>query len=162
MKPAFLGTDCFEAIATKRTTGWGPFRKRVFKVRIRQGFALRDSSGICWRPVLRNGQTQYASDGATVPWPLNRLFAGDPLHFQFSAMGIHDPCCNTGYLEALHPGSTMWVVVRVTRSQADDLLSQGIIAEDGLRITSTAYWLGVRIGAALGVGVRKPKRPKTT
>jgi hypothetical protein len=47
-----------------------------------------------------------------------------------------------------------WQVVDVSRAQADELLRIGIIAEGGWRATAGAYWCGVRVGAALGVGRR--------
>jgi hypothetical protein len=160
-KPHFVGTRNFSAVVTKRTTGWFLFRKRIYKVIVREGFYLQDEEGICWRPVMRRGVARFASDGATVPWPINRFFAGDPLHFQYSCMGIHDPACTYGFLERMDPAAGVWEVVRVPRSQADSLMAQGITAEEGLRITRLGYHAGVRIGSFFGVGVRHPRKPST-
>lgn len=157
MKPRFLGTHYFEAVLTRRSVGLFVFRKRIFKVRVVEGFALQDEDGVLWRPVLgADGKRSYASDGATIPPPLSWCGAFDPLRYQHSAMGIHDPACSDGRLERLALSARGgWEVVAVPRRQADDLLAQGIIAEGGWRITSGAYWCGVRVGAAMGVGVRK-------
>jgi hypothetical protein len=157
MKPRFLGTGDFEAVVTRRTTGFFVFRKRIYKVRVRAGFALQDEDGNLWRPVLgKDGKRAYASDGATIPPPISWFGAFDPLRYQCAAMGIHDPACRDGKLELMTPLDTrVWQVVDVPRAKADDLLRQGVIAEDGWRITSGAYWLGVRAGAAVGIGVRK-------
>lgn len=166
MKPRFLGTHYFEAVLTRRSVGLFVFRKRIYKVRVRAGFALQDEDGNLWRPVLgKDGKKSYASDGATIPPPISWFGAFDPLRYQFSAMGIHDPACKEARLEMLPRFTEIeprvwidreaWKVVEVTRPHADDLLRQGIIAEGGWRITSGAYWCGVRAGAALGIGVRK-------
>ena len=52
-----------------------------------------------------------------------------------------------------------WQVVDVPRALADELLRQGVIAEGGfhighVQITASAYYAGVRLGAALGIGRR--------
>ena len=75
-------------------------------------------------------------------------------------MGIHDPACKYKKLQRWTNLADGWQVVDVPRSLADELLRQGVIAEGGfhigkLQVTALCYWLGVRAGAALGVGVRK-------
>lgn len=156
MKPRFLHPDRFQVELTKRTEGFFVFRKHLFRVTASEGFALQDESGALWRPVmLGTGQTTYMSDGATIPPPLSWIGAFDPLRYQYSAMGIHDPACRTGHLQRWADITDGWQVVSVSRPQADDLLRQGIIAEGGWRVTSGAYWCGVRVGAFFGVGVRK-------
>jgi hypothetical protein len=69
-------------------------------------------------------------------------------------MGIHDPACRCGKLHRWAGLTEGWQVVDVSRAQADELLRIGIIAEGGWRATAGAYWCGVRVGAALGVGRR--------
>lgn len=156
MKPRFLGSNDFEAVATRKTTGIFIFRRRIYKVRVRAGFALQDEDGRLWRPKLgKDGKRSYASDGGTIPPPICWFSAFDPLKYQLSCMGIHDPACADAELECMLTPMSEWSVVAVDRSLADDLLSQGIIAEGGLRVTSGAYWCGVRVGAAFGVGVRR-------
>ncbi len=157
MKPRFLHPDRFEAKLTKRTERSIILRRHVYAVTVSEGFALQDSDGVLWRPViLSSGQTHYFSDGATIPFPLAWIVpALDPLRYIMSSMGIHDPACRCGKLQRWAGITDGWQVVAVPRAQADELLRQGVIAEGGWRVTAGAYWCGVRAGAALGVGVRR-------
>jgi hypothetical protein len=74
-------------------------------------------------------------------------------------MGIHDPACKCKKLQRWANLTDGWQVVDVPRSLADELLRQGVIAEGGfhigkVHITASAYYAGVRLGAALGIGRR--------
>jgi hypothetical protein len=156
MKPRFLCPERFEAVLTNRTERSILFRRHVYAVTVSEGFALQDSDGVLWRPViLSSGQTHYFSDGATIPYPFAWFVpALDPLRYRLSSMGLHDPACRCGKLQRWANLTDGWQVVDVPRALADDLLRQGIIAEGGWQITAGAYWCGVRTGAALGIGRR--------
>jgi hypothetical protein len=135
-------------------------RRRLYKVTISEGFALQDEDGVLWRPViLSSGQTTYYSDGSTVPFPINCLTVFSAISYKYSSMGIHDPACKCKKLQRWANLTDGWQVVDVPRALADELLRQGVIAEGGFRIgklqvTARCYWLGVRAGAALGIGRR--------
>jgi hypothetical protein len=155
MKPRFLCPERFQEVPTNRTERSIVLRRRLYKVTISEGFALQDSGGVLWRPViLSSGQTTYYSDGSTVPFPINCLTVFSAISYKYSSMGIHDPACRTGKLQRWTNLADGWQVVDVSRAQADELLRVGIIAEGGWRVTAGAYWCGVRAGAALGVGRR--------
>ena len=142
--PEFLGWEKFHAELTDRTVRSFLFRRDVFRVRILEGFALLDENGDCWRPVVK----QYDSDAASIPHPLDWLVpALNVLRYKRSSMGIHDPACEYECLEKWSRESGLWVPTYVPRGKADWLLAQGIRAEKGWRITARMYWLGVRIGA---------------
>jgi hypothetical protein len=155
MKPRFLHPERFQDVLTPRTERSIIFRRRLYKVTISEGFALQDSDGVLWRPViLGSGQTSYYSDGSTVPFPFNCLTVFSAISYKYSSMGIHDPACKCKKLQRWANLTDGWQVVDVPRALADDLLRQGILAEAGWLVTSRLYWLGVRTGAALGIGRR--------
>jgi hypothetical protein len=156
MTPRYLCPERFQAVLTNRTERSILLRRHIYAITITEGFALQDSDGVLWRPVIAEGwQTSYFSDGATIPYPLAWFVpALDPLRYRLSSMGIHDPACRCGKLQRWAGLDGGWQVVDVSRAQADELLRIGIIAEGGWRATAGAYWCGVRVGAALGVGRR--------
>jgi hypothetical protein len=160
MKPRFLCPERFQDVLTPRTERSIIFRRRLYKVTISEGFALQAEDGVLWRPViLGGGQTTYYSDGSTVPFPINYLTVFSAVAYKYSSMGIHDPACRCGKLQRWANLTDGWQVVDVPRALADELLRQGVIAEGGfhigkVQITSSAYYAGVRLGAALGVGRR--------
>ena len=156
MRPRFLCPERFEAVLTDRTERSILLRRHVYAITVSEGFALQDSDGVLWRPViLSSGQTSYFSDGATIPYPFAWFVpALDPLRYRLSSMGLHDPACRCGKLQRWSGITDGWQVVDVPRALADDLLRQGILAEAGWLVTSRLYWLGVRTGAALGIGRR--------
>lgn len=145
MNPRWQCPKHFEAVLTDRTQRTFLFRRHVYRVRLGVGFALCDDAGALWRPL----RLEYDSDGASIPHPIDWLVPPlDPLRYRLASMGIHDPACREGALLRWDGEDCRWMPCRVSRTRADELLRQGILASGGWRATAGTYWAGVRIGAA--------------
>ncbi len=142
-KPAFLFRERFHAELTDRYERPYIFKREVHECTFDEGFAFRDRNGI----LLRPSRKRYDSDGASIPFGLTMFPCFDRYKYKEATMGIHDPACRFGELEAFFPLENEWKVIPITRAQADDLLSQAIQALGGWRLTAETYWAGVRIGA---------------
>ena len=140
--PKWICPDRFEAVLTDETERPFLLRRHVYKCTWEDGFALQDQNGDLWRPPVR----EYKSDGSSVPHPLDWCIpALDSLRYRRASMGIHDPAYRTGKLAVLRKDATEWIMVEVTKAEADSLLAQGIDASGGWRLTQGVYWLGVRL-----------------
>ena len=147
MKPVFVHPERIEFELTDRTERSFLFLRHVYRVRVWDGFCLRDSEGWEWRPEDK----VFDSDGASVPHPVDWVIpAFDGWRYRRSAAGIHDPACRTGRLERRRGGTeTAWEIVEVPRWKADWLLREGVEAEGGWWLTQKCYWGGVRVGAGV-------------
>jgi hypothetical protein len=145
MKPKFYHPERFCAVLTGRKLTERTFvvRRHKFMVRVEDGFCFEDRNGKLWRPVMGpDGVAEYGSDGASIPHPIDWVLpAFDPLRYRMSSMGLHDPAYRSGMLECWDEARAEWVSVRVTKSEADSLLQQGVGAEGGWRVTRFCYWL---------------------
>jgi hypothetical protein len=151
MKPQWIHSEQFTAELTDRYERTFIVRREVYRVRIGPDFCLRNRQGY-WRPcptgenILHEPVTEYDSDGSSVPFPLPQLIgAFNTLRYKRASMGLHDPAYRYGKL--MHRGycGDRWHVESVSKTQADQLLHDGILATGGWAITANAYWLGVRI-----------------